>query len=187
MRSTNKGNSNTPFFPFLLFKRKWWKPDRTLKSSLSFHCSSSFTWVEFIHLECFPYSRHTTNSFEATITTDQVQPWSFKIKWLRRAIMPIQQIPIVIQFHCLLLFMFVFTCMPEQQGLRTPILGLKLGLFAPTKTHTVCLLLLSWYELFPNPFFVLVSGSTSTTPGCIWIFLTDDKEWWFTDEKRSSR
>jgi len=46
---------------------------------------------------------------------------------------------------------------------------------------------LSWYELFPNPFFVLVSGSTSTTPGCIWIFLTDDKEWWFTDEKRSSR
>lgn len=67
----------------------------------------------------------------------------------RRAIMP--HIPIVGQFHCLLLFMFVLTCMPELKGkkIRTPILGLKLGLLAPTKAHSVCLLLLSRYELFP--------------------------------------
>lgn len=32
----------------------------------------------------------------------------------RRTIMPIQHIPIVIQFHCLLLFMFVLTCMPKR-------------------------------------------------------------------------
>lgn len=68
------------------------------------------------------YSRHTTNSFEATITTEA---------------------GLLLQNKVAKTGYYAYSTYSDCDTipLPAPILGLKLGLFAPTKTHTVCLLI----------------------------------------------